>query len=91
MLQAQAEDALPDPRSEFHETLEPQGPGMLMEASKKVATRYEALVGALRAAVEVGLLKGCGGTGEDRAGRIHLTRFGVRLRVSRRCVWPPCG
>ena len=55
MLQAQAEDALPDPPDVFCETLVPHGPAMLMEAGEEVTARYEALVGALRVAVEAGL------------------------------------
>ena len=34
MLQAQAEDALPDPPEEFHETLVSHGPAMFMKAAK---------------------------------------------------------
>lgn len=59
MPKARAEDTLPDLGSEFHETFEARGPGVLIEASEEVATWYEALVGALRAAVKAGLLKGC--------------------------------
>ena len=59
MLQAQAEDALPDPQDEFCETLVSHGPAMLMETGEEVAARREALVGTLRAAVEVGLPEGC--------------------------------
>ena len=59
MLQAQAEDALPDPPDELFETLVSHGPSMFMEAGKEVAARREALVGALRTAVEVGLPEGC--------------------------------
>ena len=59
MLQAQVEDALPDPPDEFCETLVSHGPAMFMEAGEEVAARREALVGALRVAVEVGLPEGC--------------------------------
>ena len=59
MLQAQAEDALTDPPDEFCETLVSHGPAMSMEAGEEVAARREALVGALRVAVEVGLSGGC--------------------------------
>ena len=59
MLQAQAEDALPDPPDEFCETPVSHGLTMFMEAGEEVAARREALVGALRVAVEVGLPKGC--------------------------------
>ena len=59
MLQAQVEDALPDAPDEFCETLVSHGPSTFMEAEKEVAARREALVGALRVAVEVGLPKGC--------------------------------
>ena len=53
------EDALPDPPDEFCETLVSHGPAMFMEAGEVVAARREALVGALRVAVEVGLAEGC--------------------------------
>ena len=59
MLQAQAENALPDPLDEFCETLVSQGPAMLMEAGEEVAARREAVVGALHVAVEVGLPDMC--------------------------------
>ena len=59
MLQAQVEDALPDPPDKFCETLVSHGPAMFMEAGDEVAARREALVGALRVAVEVGLPEGC--------------------------------
>ena len=59
MLQAHAEDALPDPPDEFCETLVSHSPSMLKEAGEEVAARREALVGALRVAVEVGLPKRC--------------------------------
>ena len=59
MLQAQAEDALPDPPDEFCETLVSHGPAMFIMAGEEVATRREALVGALRVAVEIGLPEGC--------------------------------
>ena len=59
MLQAQAEDALPDSPDEFCETLVSHGPAMLMEAGEEVIARREALVGALHVAVKVGLPEGC--------------------------------
>ena len=59
MLQAQAEDALPDPPDEFCKTLVSHGQAMFMEAGEEVAARREALVGALRVAVEVGLPERC--------------------------------
>ena len=59
MLQAQVEDALSDPPDKFCETLVSHGPAMFMEAGEEVAARREALVGALRVAVEVGLPEGC--------------------------------
>ena len=59
MLQAQAEDALPDPPDAFCETLVSHGQAMFMEAGEEVAARREALVGALRVAVEVGLPERC--------------------------------
>ena len=59
MLQAQGKDALPDPPDEFCETLVSHGPAMFMEAGEEVAGRREALVGALRVAVEVGLPERC--------------------------------
>ena len=59
MLQAQAEDALPDPPDEFCEMLVSHGPAMFMKAGEEVAARREVLVGALRMAVEVGLPEGC--------------------------------
>ena len=59
MLQAQAEDALTDLPNDFCETLVSHGPAMFMEAGEDVAARREALVGALRVAVEVGLPEGC--------------------------------
>ena len=59
MLQAQAEDALPDPPDGFCETLVSHGPATFMEAGEEVAARREALMGALRVAVEVGLPEGC--------------------------------
>ena len=59
MLQAQVEDAFPDPPGEFCETLVSHGLAMFMEAGEEVAARREALVGALRVAVEVGLPEGC--------------------------------
>ena len=59
MLQAQAEDALPDPPDGFCETLVSPGPAMFMEAGEEVAARLEALVGVLRVAVEAGLPEGC--------------------------------
>ena len=59
MLQAQGEDALPDPPDEFCETLVSHGPAMFMEAGEEVAGRREALVGALRVAVEIGLPERC--------------------------------
>ena len=58
MLQAQVEDALPDPPDEFCETLVSHGSAMFMEAGEEVAARREALVGALRVAVEVGWPEG---------------------------------
>ena len=57
ILQAQAENALPDP--EFCETLVLHGLAMFMEVGEEVAARREALVGALRVAVEVGLSERC--------------------------------
>ena len=59
MLQAQAEDALPDPPNEFCETLVSHGPAMFMDAAEEVALRREALVCALRVAVEAELPEGC--------------------------------
>ena len=59
MLQAQAEDALPDPPDEFYETIVSHGPAMFMETGEEVAARREALACALRVAVEVGLPEGC--------------------------------
>ena len=59
MLQAQAEDALPDPLDEFYETLVSHGPAIFVEAREEMAARREALMGALRVAVEVGLPEGC--------------------------------
>ena len=59
MLQAQAEDALPDPPDEFCETLVSHGPAIFMEAGEEVTARREALVSALCVAVEVGLSEGC--------------------------------
>ena len=59
MLQAQAEDVLPDPPDEFHETLVSHGPAMFVEAGEEVTARREALVCALHVAVEVGWPEGC--------------------------------
>ena len=59
MWQAQVEDVLPDPPNEPCETLVSHGPAIFMEAGKEVAARPEALVRALRLAVEVGLPVGC--------------------------------
>lgn len=59
MLQAQAEGALPDPPDEFRETLVLHGPAMFMEVREEVSVRHDALLGALRAAVEAGLPEGC--------------------------------
>ena len=53
------EDALPDPPDEFCETLVSHGPAMFMETGEEVVARREALVAALRVAVEVGLPEGC--------------------------------
>ena len=58
MLQAQAEDASPDPQDKFCETLVSHGPAMFMEAGGEVVARHEALVDALHVAVEVGLPEG---------------------------------
>ena len=59
MLQVQAEDALPDSPHELCETLISHGPATFMEAGEEVAARREALVGAFRVAMEVGLPEGC--------------------------------
>ena len=59
MLQAQTEDALVDPPDNFCETLVSHGPATFMEAGEEVAARREALVGALRVVVKVGLPGGC--------------------------------
>ena len=91
ILQAQAEDALPDPSDEYCETLVSHGPAMFMEAGEEVATRREALVGASRVAVEAGLPEGCVAELEDIVLETALTRFGGPLRVRRRHAWPPCG
>ena len=56
MLQAQVDDAFTDG---FCETLVPHGPSIFMGAREGVAARREALVGALRVAVEIGLSEGC--------------------------------
>ena len=50
---------LPDPLDEFCETLASHGPAMLMQVGEEVTARREALAGALRVAVEVGLPKSC--------------------------------
>ena len=60
MLQAQAQDALPDPPDEFCKTLVSHGPAMFVEAGEEVTATREALEGALRIPVEVGLPEGCG-------------------------------
>ena len=65
MLQAQVEDALPDPPNEFCETLVSHGPAMFMEAGEELAARREALVSALRVAVDFGLPEGCVGDLEE--------------------------
>ena len=59
MLQALAEDALPDPPDEFCETPVSHAPAMFMEVGEEVAAKREAMVGALRVAVKVWLPEGC--------------------------------
>ena len=91
MLQAQVEGALPGPSDEFCETLVAHGPAMFMEAGEEVAARHEALVGALRVAVEVGLPEGCVAELEEIVLGECWTRFGGPLGVRRWHAWPPCG
>lgn len=59
ILQAQAEDALPDLSDELCGTLVSRGLDMFMKAGEEVAARREALVGGLSVAVETGLPEGC--------------------------------
>ena len=59
MLQTQAEDALPDPPDEFCDTLVSDGPAIFMDAGEEMGARREALVDALRVALEVGLPEEC--------------------------------
>ena len=91
MLQAQVEDALPDPPDEFCETLVSHGPAMFMEAGEEVAVKHEALVGVLRVAVEVGLQRGAWRNWRRLCWEKALARFGGPLRVRRWHAWPPCG
>ena len=60
MLQAQAEDALPDPPDDFCETFVSHGLAMFMEAGEEVSARGEALVGVLRVVGEWGSQRGAG-------------------------------
>ena len=57
-----------------------------------MVARREALVGALRVAVEVGLPEGCDAELEKIVLGEFLDAFRrALLRVRRRHAWPPCG
>ena len=90
MLQAQAEDAFPDPPNELCETLVSHGPAMVMEAGEEVAARREGLVVALRVAVEVGLPERYMKELEEIVLGECFNAFRGPLRVRRRLAWPPC-
>lgn len=90
ILQAQAEDALPDLPDGLLETLLSRGPGMFKEATEEVAARREALVGALRAAEETELPEGCVvELGEIAVGEC-FDAFRRGLRASHRRAWHSC-
>ena len=57
-LQAQVEDVFADPPDELCKTLVSHGPAMSMGAGEEVTARREALVGALRVAVQLGCQRG---------------------------------
>lgn len=59
MLQAQAENVLPDPPDKLREMLAKHIPVVFMESREELATTLEVLVGTLRAAVKARLPKGC--------------------------------